>query len=170
MKMLVTKVLVVIVLTTSATSSYVFAAKAKPDISSEGIKLGKLLLRNGETRTAKASAASFHTNGRCMFEASYKTLNKGKGETSGKFINVLKRNGKLVRRNNVSNLKPGANKDHKFLLALSNGENTLELFLDNSDLVNESSEKNNKIAVNLNIVGKCSGKQRPSNNKSEPKK
>ncbi|WP_455375435.1 CARDB domain-containing protein, partial [Kaarinaea lacus] len=79
-----------------------------------------------------------------------------------KFINVLKRNGKLVRRNNVSNLKAGANKEHKFLLALSSGENTLELLLDNSDSVKESSEKNNKVAVNLNIVGKCSGKQRPA--------
>ena len=162
MNLLVTKVLVVIMLTTLVTSNYVFAAKATPDISSDGIKLGKLLLRNGETRTAKASAANFHTNGRCMFEASYKTLNKGKGEASGKFINVLKRNGKLVRRNNISNLKAGVDKEHKFLLALSSGENTLELLLDNSDSLKESSEKNNKVTVNLNIVGKCIGKQRPA--------
>jgi hypothetical protein len=160
MRPFVTKVLFVITFVAMSTSSAVFAAKSKPDLTSDGLKLGKLMLKNSDSRTLNAKVADFHTNGMCMFEASYRTLNKGKGDVSAKFVNILTRNGKLVRRNQISQLKSGDNQEHKFLLALPSGDNKLELSLDNSSKVEETTEKNNKFVANLNIVGKCSGKAR----------
>jgi len=158
MKMLITRILLVIFTMAVVALGDVHAAGSKPDISSAGLKLGKLLLVNGATKTIKADAAKFHANGRCMFEASYVTVNTGGGAAEGDFLNILKREGKLVRRNNVRNLKPKAKKENQFLLALTPGDNHLELTLDNSNRIKESDEKNNTITATVKILGRCSGK------------
>lgn len=160
MKVLTTKLVFIIAATSIVFSNYAVAAKAKPDISSEGLKLGSIVLTHGDSKTISAKQADFHTNRRCMFEASYITRNTGKGDASIKFVNILKRNGKLVRRNTVSQLKSKAKKQHKFLLSLESGENHLELILDSSGKVDESQEKNNKISSSIKISGRCAGKQR----------
>lgn len=160
MKAIFTKLVFVLTIALGLASISAQAATKKADITSNGIKLGKILLRDGEAKTVDAKAASFHTNRRCMFEASYKTLNNGKGDTSVGFINILKRNGKLVRRNNVKRIASKSKKEHKFLLSLESGENQLELVLDSSNKIDESSEKNNRISTSLKIVGNCVGKQR----------
>ena len=170
MKRLITRVLLVIISLTPMLSGNVFAAKAKPDITTDFLILNKTKLSNGNTKTIKASAASFHANGKCMFDASYKTINSGKGDVSENFVNILKRDGKLVRRNKVNNLKAQAKNEHKFLLSLNAGDNALELTLDDSNKIAESNEKNNKLSAKLKIVGKCSGKSRQSDNKAPVKK
>ena len=166
MKFIVTRILPVILVTAVAASGNAMAASSKTDIVSTGLKLGKLMLANGETKTVKANVAKFHTNGRCMFDASYVVKNSGPSEATGNMINILKRDGKLVRRNNVTNLKPKAKKEFNFLLALTPGDNFLELTLDNSNQIKESNEKNNKISANLKIVGRCSGKSLPARKKA----
>ena len=155
---LITRIQIVMLTMVVATFADVSVAGSKPDISSPGLKLGKMLLKNGDTKSVKADAAKFHANGRCMFDTSYETVNTGGGEAAGDFLNILKREGKLVRRNNARNLKPKAKKEHQFLLALTPGDNHLELTLDNSNLIKESDEKNNKISVTVKILGRCSGK------------
>ena len=160
MKVLTTRLVFIIVATGIVFSNYAMAAKPKPDISSDGLKLGSLVLTHGDSKTVSAKQADFHTNRRCMFEASYVTRNTGKADASVKFVNILKRNGKLVRRNTVSQLKTKEKKQHKFLLSLESGENHLELILDSSGKVDESQEKNNTISSSVKINGRCAGKQR----------
>lgn len=166
MKFIITRILLVILTAIFIVSGNALAAKSRTDITSTGLKLGTLTLANGETKTVKASVAKFHTNGRCMFDASYVVVNAGSGEATGNIINILKRDGKLVRRNNVSNLKPKAKKEFKFLLALMPGDNQLELTLDNTNQIDDSNAKNNKISANLKINGRCSGKSLPSKKKT----
>ena len=170
MKRLIKRVLLVIISVTPVLTGNVFAATAKPDIMTNAIILNKTKLSDGSSKTIKANAASFHANGACMFDTSYKTFNNGKGDVVGSFVNIIKRDGTLIRRNKVSNLKSQSKKEHKFLLSLKPGENMLELTLDDSNKIAESNEKNNKLSFKLKIVGKCSGKLRQSENKMPVKK
>lgn len=169
MKIMMSKLVFVIAAMNIVCSTAVLAAKPKPDISSDGLKLGNIMLADGVSRTVNAKAADFHANGRCMFEASYITNNTGPGSATVKFVNILKRNGKLVRRNPVDQLKSKSRKEHKFLLSLESGENHLELMLDSSDKVDEAQEKNNRISAVLKINGRCSGKQRVAGKNSQKK-
>lgn len=163
------KTFAAIFLVSNVLPGYAFAAKTGADIKADSIRFEKIVLANGETRKVDAKAAAFHTNGRCMFDTSYVTYNSGKGDAPKKFINVLKVNDKLVRRNNIPELKSGQKEESKFLLALSTGENKMELLLDVSNDIDETSEKNNRYTANLVIDGKCSGKSKTEKKKPKPK-
>jgi len=124
-----------------------------PDLTSKGINIPKAT-GTDKTKVLKASDAKKFINGKCVYNIGYHSINIGKVKT-GKYKNTLKRNGKLVKKHKNQMLQPEQVKSYKFTIALSEGNNTLQLQLDAGNKVKETKENNNLLTKKFKVVGSC---------------
>lgn len=125
--------------------------------SKKGITIGGKHAPWGGIIKLKASDANIISGGKCSFLTSYDMLNQGTAATSPLFKNRLRRNSVVNAINSGLSLNAGEVKNittHPYYVS---GWQSVQLSLDDNNVVTESLETNNKFSIRLHIKGRCAG-------------
>lgn len=139
---------------------------ALPDITTHGIVIygtgyvdgqggWHQFLPGGPVTPISTDKAYGKQGGNCLFHLEYMVINKGNAVADG-FNNRMALNGQTLGHHSNLSLAPGENEVLMFKnVALTPGQHTFELWLDDGNKVAESNENNNYRIARVDLQGSC---------------